>query len=75
MPENQSKLLRGVSGFINWILFIPIFLLTSYFSLYVFIDYIKNGFKFQIRYLFLTIPFLIYLIYYAGRFIYIIFII
>lgn len=73
-PENPNKIFRDIFIFINWFVFIPIFLITTYFLLYVLIDFIRSRNKKTSKYPLFILPFLLYIIFYIIKFIYVIFI-
>lgn len=74
IPENSIGIVRRISGLLNWFVFIPVFLITAFFSLRVLIDYLKHKFKLPINYFLMILPFLIYFISYIIGFIYVVFI-
>jgi formate hydrogenlyase subunit 3/multisubunit Na+/H+ antiporter MnhD subunit len=74
VPEDTTGTLRKVLGIINWLIFIPVFIVTLFFSVWVLVDYMRNNFKPPIKYFLQILPFLIYFIIYLGMFIYAVFI-
>jgi hypothetical protein len=73
IPENPIGIVRRISGLLNWFVFIPIFLITTFFSVWVLIDYLKHKFKLPIKYFLKILPFLVYFILYVIGFIYAVF--
>lgn len=74
VPTNPCRLLRQILAVINYFIFIPIFLLSIYFSIVVLLGYISVKFKQPIKHFFFVLPFLIYFVIYISMFIYAVFI-
>lgn len=74
LPEETSLFVRRFKAIVGYFIFIPLLIITSYFSFIIFWDYLKNRFKQPIKYFLFIVPFLIYLIYFFIIMIYGVFI-
>ncbi len=63
LPNETSIFIRKFKVIIGYFVFIPLLIITSYFSFIIFWEYVKNKFLIPIKYFLLIIPFLIYIVY------------